>query len=56
MYDHVLNLVCCHVLNFIHRRDEEVYNSGEHMYMFIAIYGHRIQKKVRTRASTFIEF
>ena len=25
-----------------------VYNAGEHMYMCIAVYGHRIQEKVRT--------
>ena len=45
---HILNLVCCHVLNFIHRRHKKVSNAGEHMYMGISIYGHRRQKKVRT--------
>ena len=45
---HILNLVCCHVLNFIHRMHKRVSNAGEHMYMGITIYGHRRQKKVRT--------
>ena len=45
---HILNLVCCLLLNFIHRRHKKVSNAGEHMYMGITIYGHRRQKKVRT--------